>query len=492
MASNTTFTGNYTYNENGVIIPDTADVQVTVQEEYRQALGSDLSLEESTPQGRLIDVETTSRQNTIRFNALVSNVLINIYMASGEVLDAWGANFNKYRKGATSSTVDVVVTGTPNTIIPANSQASTNNGAIWQSVNEIIIGESGTANGVFYSVQTGAVSLGIGELNNIVASSTTGIVGWETITNPAIADLGAERESDTDFRNRILEGIFNGSALFGNYSSAVYSVNGVKDVYAYDNPWGVSRQLDDITIPPHSVYVCVDGGNSEDIAYALYEIKSAGAGWAGNTTVQVIDKEFNTKNTVTYQIPDEIGIKFIISATSVVNSNANLTEQIQNTIINYANGNYAEQGYRKLGIRALISPFTIASLLNSQIQGININNVQVGLINPTPHAVISIVKASVNSGISWASVNSQTFGNKVEQNGTYSFIYDGTNWLLNNETVNLEDYGISVISAKDTPQNGDVINVTYANGEMSTFPINLFASEVPSISTENIQVIING
>ena len=492
MASNTTFTGNYTYNENGVIIPDTADVQATVQEEYRQALGTDLSLEESTPQGRLIDIETTARQNTIRFNALISNTLINIYLASGEALDAWGANFNIYRKSATSSTVNVTVTGTPNTIIPSNSQASTFDGSIWQALNEIIIGESGITSGVFYSVQTGPISLGIGELNNIVASSTTGIVGWETITNTTIADLGTDLENDTDFRNRILEGIFNGSALFGNYASAVYSVEGVKDVYSYDNPWGVSRQLDNITIPPHSVYVCVDGGNSEDIAYALYEIKSAGAGWAGNTTVQVIDKEFNTQNTVTYQIPDEIGIKFIISATSIVNSNANLIEQIQNTIINYANGQYAEQGYKKLGIRALISPFTIASLLNSQIQGININNIQVALVNPIPHAVISIVKASVNSGISWASVNSQTFGNKVEQNSTYSFIYNDTSWQLNNEPVTLEDYGISVISVKDTPINGDVINVIYADGEMSTNPINLFASEVPSISAENIQVIING
>ena len=75
--------GNYTYSDSGVIIPNTADIHVTVQGEYQDALGSDLSLEEATPQGRLIDTETTARQNTIAFNASMANVLININLSSG-------------------------------------------------------------------------------------------------------------------------------------------------------------------------------------------------------------------------------------------------------------------------------------------------------------------------------------------------------------------------------------------------------------------------
>lgn len=395
MVSNTPLIGNYTYNDNGVIIPDTADVQSTVQQEYLNALGADLSLEESTPQGRLIDVETTARQNTIRFNALMANVLINIAMSSGSALDAWGANFNIPRNGATSSITNVTVSGTPGTIIPANSQASTQDGTIWLALNEIIIDSTGNSTGVFYCSQTGAIALGVGELNNIVASTTTGIVGWETITNTTPAELGRELESDFDYKNRILNSIFNGSALFGNYASAAYKVTGVVDVYAYDNPYGTPLQLDDITIPAHSVYVCVDGGNSEDVAYALYSVKSAGAGWMGNTTVTVKDKEFGSINTVKYQIPNETQIKIKVSVTSLANSNVNLTKTIQNTILNYATGTYVEQGFKKLGIRALISPFIIASILNTQIQGINVNQVQVGLITPVSHAVVTIKKASV-------------------------------------------------------------------------------------------------
>ena len=492
MASNTIFIGSYQYNENGVLIPDTADVQADVQQEYRNALGADLSLEESTPQGRLIDVETTARQNTIRFNALMANTLINIYMSSGSALDAWGSNFDVPRNGATSSQTDVTVTGTPGTIIPADSQAAADDGSIWLALNEIIIGETGTAQGVFYSQNTGAIALGIGELTSIVSSTTTGVVGWETITNTTAAVLGQEVENDLSYRQRIINSIFNGSALFGNYSSSAFKVDGVRDVFAYDNPYGASMQLDNITIPPHSVYVCVDGGNSEDVAYALYETKSAGAGWCGNTTVTVQDKTYSSVNTVTYQIPVDVPVSLQVFATSLQNSSSDLTTQIQNTIINYAQGLYSDSGYGKLGIRALISPFTIASMLNSQIQGINVNRVNVGMVTPAVHAVVSIKKASVTSGVLWASVDSQTFAAKVGQNGTYNFTYNGTNWLYNNSPVDLATYGITVTANNQTPANGDLLSVVFADGNMSEYPINLFATEVPQFSAENIQVTING
>lgn len=491
MASNTAYTGNYIFSDNGVIIPDTSEILETVQNEFRNALGQDLSLEPATPQGRLIDAEVQARQGVLNFNATIANILINISMSSGPALDAWGANYDVERDGATASSVTVKVTGVPDTVIPAGSQAATSSGTIWTAQSEIIISDDGTAEGVFLCMQTGPVTLGVGELNTIVSGSTTGLNGWETITNPVVAELGSTKESDASYKSKIFNSLFSGSALFGNYASACYKVPNVKDVYAYDNPHARKRQLDDISIPPHSVYVCVDGGNSEDIAYALYEVKSAGAGWTGNTTVSVIDKEYASRNSVAFQIPKEVPIGISVELTTETNSDANLTQTVQNTIINYAAGLYKD--YTKLGIRALIAPFTIGSVLKSQIQGINVNKVEVGLKTPVLHAVASIIKASVTSGIIWASVDSEVFGAKVGQNGTYNFIYDGTNWQLNSENVVIADYGIEIITAENQDLiTGDTVSIVYADGNMSTFPINLFASETAQILAENIQVTING
>ena len=489
MVSNNTYTGNYIFGDNGVIIPDTADIQETVQNEFKQALGQDLSLEESTPQGRLIDVETTARQSVINFNAQIANILINISMSSGSALDAWGANFDIPRNGASASTVSVLVTGRPDTVIPAGAQAGTDNGVIWLNQSEIVINKNGSAIGTFICAQTGPTVLGINELTTIIAGSTTGINGWETITNTTIATPGASKESDINYKLRIMEGLFIGSALFGNYASAVRKVKDVKDVYVKENPYGTDLILDNITIPAHSVFVCVEGGNSYDVAYALYSIKSAGAGWAGNTMITVTDKVFNTINTVTYNIPDNIPFRVEINIADTINTSSDLQSEIQNIIINYFNGDYTENGYNAPGIRGEISPFIIASLLTSKYPGIAISGVKVGLQNPQPHAVADIIKASTTGGIIWASVVTATFASKVTTNGKYIFKYNGSEWTLNSEAINLSEYGIT---ATGTPITNDVISVLYSTGELSQNPIKIFATETPTISIEDVQVNING
>ena len=485
-------TTNYIFSAaNGVIIPDTTDIKTTVQNEFLEAFQDlgDLSLEDSTPQGRLIDVETNARSSVITFNAEIANVIINISTSSGSALDAWGANFGIPRNGASPSSVPVAVGGVPNTIITANSEAIDSNGIIWLCENEIIIGDNGSATGIFICSQTGPISISTGELNKIVASSTTGIDGWETITNTASASLGTDIEEDEPYKLRILQSIFSGTALFGNYASTCYKVDGVRDVFAYDNPYGTSKQLDNITIPAHSVYVCVDGGNAEDVAYALYTVKSAGCGWVGNTNINVIDNTYKTSNPVEFNIPTSTNFSIEITATSILNSNADLSTEIKTIINNYFNNKYESLGYSKIGIRALLDPFVIASLIQTQVTGIIINNVKIGLKTPVNHATASIIKAGVTSGITWASVTALTFATSVSNtNGTYNFIYDGTNWKLNNNTVSLTDYGISITGI---PIQYDKISILYANGNLSSSPIRLYASEKAVINTNDIAVNIN-
>ena len=454
MASNYVFSP-----QNGVIIPDTADILETVQGEFQTALGQDLSLEPATPQGRLIDAETTARINTINFNTQVANCIINIFQASGNALDAWGANFNIPRNGATSSRVPVTMTGVPNTVIPANSEASDVKNIIWILESEAILGVNGTTTGTFICSQTGAITLGIGELTTIVASSTTGVDGWETV------------------------------ALFGNYASACYQVANVQDVYTYDNPYGTALQLDNISIPAHSVYVCVNGGNSEEIAQALYGIKSAGCGWCGNTTVSITDTTYETLNTVSYQTPTTVPFSIAVNVTNVESSNSNLETAIQDVIVNYFNNQYLSLGYQKVGIRATISAFMLASLLKSQISGIVINSLEVGLVTPAIHATATLVKASTTNGTIWASVDAATFQSQISTNGTYNFVYNGTNWTYNSDTVTLSTYGIT---ATGTPVENDTILINFSTGNLSQSPIQIYASETPTISTDNIAVTING
>ena len=151
MSSNYIFLDN-----NGVIVIDTANVKETVQQEFKEALGETLVLDDSTPQGRLIDMETNARTDVIKNNALIAN-LFNIKMAFGIALDALGANFGVERVAATSTKVTATITGVDGTVIPAGSQASTQSGFIFYAENNITIPESGTTTAVFLSQQKGEI-----------------------------------------------------------------------------------------------------------------------------------------------------------------------------------------------------------------------------------------------------------------------------------------------------------------------------------------------
>ena len=158
MASNYTFTDN-----NGIVIADTADIKETIQGEYQTALGADLSLEDATPQGRLIDIETDARAAVIENNVLISNS-INFNLASGIILDAWGANFGLTRGAAISSSVLATITGVAGTVISAGSQAATQNGDIFYLENTVTIPVGGSITATFLSLEKGPIPCPVNSL----------------------------------------------------------------------------------------------------------------------------------------------------------------------------------------------------------------------------------------------------------------------------------------------------------------------------------------
>ena len=60
---------------------------------------------------------------------------------------------------------------------------------------------------------------------------------------------------------------------------------------------------------------------------------------------------------------------------------------------------------------------------------------------------------------------------------------------MNNNTITLSDYGITITG---TPITNDKVTVLFSTGELSQSPIQIYADEVPAIDRTNITVTING
>ena len=364
MASNYTFLDN-----NGIVVADTADIKETVQNEFLAALGSDLSLEDSTPQGRLIDIETNCRTAVINNNVAVANS-INFNLSNGITLDAWGANFDLERDPATSSSVIATVTGVAGTVISSGSTAQTQNGDLFYAENNITIPQSGSITATFLSVEKGEIPCPIGSLTKII----DGTLGWETITNLAPATLGTLQQSDASYKQEFYDnGLFSGMSLIEDYDNALMRVDNVISARVIENGLSTTKVVDNITLLPHSVYACVDGGNDTDVANALFYRKSAGSNWTGLTgqtvTVDVVEPTYGDTYQVIFNRPNEIQIYATVSASAGTATSTNLADDIKTAISNYINTH-------KIG--ESVSILQLAQAINSAIPGIALNSIAIG------------------------------------------------------------------------------------------------------------------
>lgn len=361
----------YTYiNSSGVIVPDTEDIQSEVEQEYKDVFGEDLDVTPETPQGRLIELDTRLRSEVLQCAANIANV-INPNLSYGVFLDAIAALTGCIRKQATKSEVSAVLTGTPGTTVPANSLATTvDSSTIWYLSEDVVLGEDGTAVVKFYSQDYGEIPLEAGALNTI----KTGVLGWETVRNPAPATIGQNRETDSQLKERRIGTLFRGRSFTGDILSKLYDISGVKSVDIYNNYKLNPVTIKGVTIEAKSVFVCVYGGNDQDIGMALHMSTAPGCGYTGNTTVTVTDPWCNHEYEVSFHRPTEIAIDVKVYV-KVDTGTGDVTGAIKQAIMDYQDGLVENINGLQIGVG--VSPFEIASAINIRVPGVFVQQVQI-------------------------------------------------------------------------------------------------------------------
>ena len=360
--------------KNGIIVPDTADVKEQVENEFKSALGQDLSLESSTPQGRLIEAETISRKAVLENNAYMANQL-NPTTASGIYLDATCAIVGVSRKSATNTQVLATVRGIANTTIPAGSKAQTTAGDIFELVDTYTIPSSGNGSTYFRASVSGPIACSVGTLTQIV----TAVPGWETINNPISAVIGEDAESDSDLRLRRKKSLYTGSALLISIESAILKVDGVLSVFPAENETNGTKLIDDKTLVPHSIWFVVDGGSNTDIATAIFQHKSLGCAYNGEQEVTVYGP-YNVPYTVKFDRPTYKPFQISVTVTSPSTIDSQEVEsEVKEALEKWSTGEIA--GVDGLGLGVDVSPFEAASAITAQIPNLFVNDVKVALVD---------------------------------------------------------------------------------------------------------------
>ena len=261
--------------QTGVVVPDVSDILAEVQGEYVSVFGFDMSTDPSTPQGVLITAEALARTQVVQNNAALANQ-INPNVAGGTFLDAIMALTGVQRTPQSQTVVtNVTVTGVVGTVVPEGSQAQTAAGDIFAADQAVTIPSGGSTQVNFASVEYGPIPCAGNALNAITGG---GVLGWESVDNnpsstPAsITTLGKTTQSDQAaraYRNNTLA--FQGLSLIEAVSAALYAVPGVASLTLQENVSAVTATINGISMVPHSIYACVEGGSNAAVAGALLE-----------------------------------------------------------------------------------------------------------------------------------------------------------------------------------------------------------------------------
>lgn len=386
-------------NNTGVIVPNTGQILAEVQAEYKNAFGQDLNVDPSTPQGLLIAAETLARSVVVRNNAALANQ-INPNLAGGVFLDALLALTGAERKGAVSTRVSCVLTGVAGTIVPAGSQArDVVNNAIFASESTVTLtGSPATATVFFSAVIPGPLTVDIATLTQIV----TAVLGWETISNPAAGVSGSTTQSDSSARSqRKVTLASQGSALPEAIIAALYNVPQVKSLSFRENYTDSNMVIGPVTLVPHSIYACVDGGTEQAVAAAILSKKSGGCNYNGTITENVTDEASGQIYPVKFDRPALIPI--LVRAT--VSADVSIEDPqsaVIDAILKYATGQV--NGEPGLIVGAAVSCFELAGAVTCLYPGIYVKNMETtdNLIVPAySNAEIPIAinqKATVDAG----------------------------------------------------------------------------------------------
>lgn len=364
-----------TFNPNtGLVSEDTAIIRERIAQQWKNAFNvtettPELNTESETPAGQLIDGQAALIAEKDADILHVGNNL-NPQTATGVFQDALGKIYFLDRQIAQPTYVTCQCKGLQGTIVPYGAVVQDVNGYTYYNTLPVTIPASGEVSTVFRCSEYGVVEVGAETVNKII----TVIPGWDSVNNIASGVTGRERETQSSFEQRRAESVAkNSHGLAESVLGTVGNINGVIACGIEQNRGDYAVVKSGVTIPPHSIYLSVYGGNPQDIGYAIHRKLDGGCGTTGNTEVVIEDETNGTPETYYYEIPTvkEFAVKVTIQETT--ETPMNIIELVKKAVVDNFNG-LSEQARIKMGDVVYASRF-YTDVINAGVQ--NLSNIEI-------------------------------------------------------------------------------------------------------------------
>lgn len=260
----------------GLSVPSFTDIQTVLLNSFSSIYGSTVYLGNDAADLQWISAISLKLSDNCGLCQLAYNARSPL-TAIGADLDSVLKLNGLARLASSSSTVSLLLSGTPGTIIN-NAVVSDINGVLWQLPSGVTIGGTGTVSATAICQQGGPISAAINTVTNPVGGFTA---GWTGVTNPAVASVGTPVESDSNARARqsVSVALPSSTRLAGTVAE-IGAVPGVTLMNVLENQTSVTDAFGN---EGHSMTAVVQGGTDLAVATAIFDNRGIGCNTQGAT-----------------------------------------------------------------------------------------------------------------------------------------------------------------------------------------------------------------
>lgn len=367
------------FSNNGIEQPSASAIREELEQMFISIWGNQINLDASSKQGQLITSLTTI---ILEKNASIAKAVQSFNPKTAENdsesgmywQDAIGNIYGMERNGATYTTVLCNLSGRVGTVIPSSAQAISTNGDIFKITQSVTIPSSGQISVYFTAVESGAIPADAGSVDTIY----TPVVGWDTVNNTSSGIIGSGIETREDFENRRI-------ALLGRYStnqvesirSELLSVEGVIRCLVRENDTDNAVTVQGVSLPAHSVYCVVEGGELNAIGSAIRLKKSGGCSTSGSQTYN------DSYGAIYYEIPSYTPVRVVINATETDTTPADIVDTIKSLLVQ----DMANDSTNLIGIGETLYAGRFYKVLSGL--DVNLTSITVGLVGGAQSGSVS-------------------------------------------------------------------------------------------------------
>lgn len=289
---------NPTFTASGIQIQTFDEIFTELVNGYREIYGQDINVEQDSPDGQRIGIETKARLDLQTF-ALYLSTQLDPDTAIGHYLNTLIKFTGITRRPATRSQVDVIISSDRPLILPIDFTVQDALGQNWLTDSEVSI-NAGQNPVTLFAENFGAVEALPNTVNNII----TIVLGVSAVNNDLAALVGQDEETDEELRIRRNKSLESAAySTVGGLFAKLDNLPGVTDLAIYEN----DTKTDDpeTGIPANSIWVIIEGGSVSDITETIVKNKTAGTGMMGNIETTYTENIPRSDGSF-YQIPHTI------------------------------------------------------------------------------------------------------------------------------------------------------------------------------------------